>query len=97
MDEVQIVDNSKYNIPSSESHRTSRLLYNIIVIVIGSTNTVANVIFFGTETWHCLRLLETIPHVVQITAVQLATFHSRCTIELSQKQSSALQHNANTQ
>ena len=91
MDEVQIVGNSKYNIPSSESHRTSCLLYNIIVSskLAQPIPLQTSIIFFWNETWHCLSLLETIPRVVQITAVQLAAFHSRCTTQLTQ-QSSAL-------
>lgn len=95
MDEVQIVGSSKYKIPSSESHRTSCLLYNIIVSskLAQSIPLQTSIIFFWNETWHCLRLLETIPRVVQITAVQLAAFHPRCTTQLTQQQPSALQHN----
>ena len=98
MDEVQIVDNSKYNIPSSESHRSSCLLYNITVssILAQPIPLQTSSSFSGMRLDIAFRLLETIPHV-QITAVQLAASHSRCTTQHTQKQSSALQHNANTQ
>lgn len=83
MDEVQIVDNSKYIIPFLRIPKNFRsTLQHNCIEQTGSANTAANFIFFWNETWHCLRLLETIPHVVQITAVQLAAIHSRCTIQL---------------